>query len=54
MPLSTVTYASDGRIARVVLNRPGQLELRLAGEHMRSPDAVEGLTAFAEKRAPVF
>jgi enoyl-CoA hydratase/carnithine racemase len=30
------------------------LELRLAGEHMRSADAAEGLSAFAEKRAPVF
>ncbi len=31
-----------------------ELELRLAGEHMRSGDAAEGLRAFAEKRAPVF
>jgi len=30
------------------------LERRLAGEHMRGPDAAEGLRAFAEKRAPVF
>jgi enoyl-CoA hydratase/carnithine racemase len=30
------------------------LERRLAGEHMRSADAREGLAAFAEKRRPAF
>ncbi len=31
-----------------------ELERRLAGAHMRSADAAEGLAAFAEKRRPVF
>ena len=31
-----------------------ETELRLAGEHMRSADAAEGLAAFAAKRTPVF
>jgi enoyl-CoA hydratase len=31
-----------------------ELELSLVAAHMRSPEAAEGLSAFAEKRKPVF
>jgi enoyl-CoA hydratase/carnithine racemase len=31
-----------------------ELELSLVAAHMRSPEAAEGLAAFAEKRRPVF
>jgi len=36
------------------LGRGLELELELVADHMRSPDAAEGLRAFAEKRPPVF
>lgn len=38
----------------VPLQQGLELELALAGAHMRSADAAEGLRAFAEKRPPVF
>ena len=31
-----------------------EMEIELAGAHMRTADAAEGLRAFAERRAPVF
>jgi enoyl-CoA hydratase/carnithine racemase len=53
---------SASRTVKALVNRAGDLDLAsglaverdLVGHHMRSPDAAEGLAAFAEKRTPVF
>jgi len=54
--------ASAGRTVKALVNRAFdvdltsglEMELHLTAIHMRSPDAAEGLRAFAEKRKPVF
>jgi enoyl-CoA hydratase len=54
--------ASANRTVKALVNRAFDAELgeglalerRLVALHMRSPDAAEGLRAFAEKRKPVF
>ena len=53
---------SASRTVKALVARAGDLDLasglaverELVGHHMRSPDAAEGLAAFAEKRTPVF
>jgi enoyl-CoA hydratase len=57
-----VKSGSASRTVKALVNRAGDLDLAsglaverdLVGHHMRSPDASEGLAAFAEKRTPVF
>ena len=54
--------ASAGRTVKALVNRALdvdltsglEMELHLTAIHMRSPDAAEGLRAFAEKRKPSF
>ena len=54
--------AAASRTVKALVNRASdvdlasglEMEIELAGAHMRSADAAEGLCAFAEKRTPVF
>ena len=54
--------ASASRTVKALVNRALdvdlasglEMEIELAGAHMRTADAAEGLRAFAERRAPVF